>query len=151
MLRFPPRLISSVALILILSGLTARGQFFGGGGGKLANAAEVTHSPGGMTITPRGSIILSLHQFQKTVERVVEITPDGQVLSFPNAAISRGAEGAPFTLDAVLGEVVVGRGTAEQFVARHQNASTLSALRIWVAVSPSSGTWFSAWAISSSL
>ena len=77
--------------------------FFGGSKAKLADAAKVTHSPGGMTITPSGSIILSLHQYQKAEERLVEITPEGTVHSFPNAAVSRGDAGAPFVLDAVLG------------------------------------------------
>jgi sugar lactone lactonase YvrE len=91
-------------LLLSCTGFV-NGQIFGGGGGggKLEQAAKVTHSPGGMTITPRGSIILSLHQYQKATERVVEIPPNGDVLSFPNAAISRGEKNAPFVIDAVLG------------------------------------------------
>ncbi len=96
------RISLPLAMGIALAG-PAPGQAAGSGKGKLSDAAEVTHSPGGMTITPSGSIILSLHQFQKTVERVVEITPEGDVLSFPNAEISRGKEGAPFKLDAVLG------------------------------------------------
>lgn len=97
---------SSLCLVIVLGAAfaaAAAAQFAGVGSGKLADAAQVTHSPGGMTITPGGSIILSLHQFQKAVERVVEITPEGEVLSFPNAEISRGKDGAPFKLDAVLG------------------------------------------------
>lgn len=69
---------------------------------KLEVAAELSHSPGGMTIAPNGSIILSLNQFQKTTERVVEITPDGVVHSFPTPEMSRGT-GEGLTLDAVLG------------------------------------------------
>lgn len=99
-----PSLCLCLALIAAATGIVVAGaQFAGAGKGKLADAAQVTHSPGGMTITPNGSIILSLHQFQKAVERVVEITPEGEVLSFPSPAISRGQEGAPFKLDAVLG------------------------------------------------
>ncbi len=53
--------------------------------------------------------------------------------------------------DAVGDEVFVDGAGVEQLIAGHQNANTLSAWRIWAAVSPSSGTSLSAWAISSSL
>ena len=95
---------TALALLTTSCAPVASAQFFGGGGKKKADeAAEVTPSPGGMTITPSGSTIISLHQYQNTKLRVVEILPDGQVLAFPNDAISRSEPGAPFTLDAVLG------------------------------------------------
>ncbi len=91
-------------LCLIISSSGADAQLFGRGGGiSLTEVAKLTHSPGGMTITPKGSIILSLHQYQNTDERVVEITTSGDVLSFPNSDISQGKKGSPFALDAVLG------------------------------------------------
>ncbi len=77
---------------------------------KLEIAAELSHSPGGMTITPDGSIILSLHQFQSTTERVVEITPDGRVLSFPNPAVSRGIGKPSLKLDSILGVQIDRKG-----------------------------------------
>ena len=91
-------------LFLLVSTSNVNAQLFGRGGGvSLTEVAKLTHSPGGMTITPRGSIILSLHQYQNTVDRVVEITTSGDVMSFPNRDISQGKKGSPFSLDAVLG------------------------------------------------
>ena len=91
-------------VLAVFGSSNVNAQLFGRGGGvSLAEVAKLTHSPGGMTITPRGSIILSLHQYQNTLERVVEITTSGDVMSFPNRDISQGKKGAPFVLDAVLG------------------------------------------------
>jgi sugar lactone lactonase YvrE len=95
--------VAAIAASLCLVAPVTNAQLFGGGRKKASQAAEITPSAGGMTATPGGSIIISLHQYQNTTERVVEILPDGKVLSFPNAAISRGEAGAPFALDAVLG------------------------------------------------
>jgi sugar lactone lactonase YvrE len=93
-----------IVLYAIVGLPNVNAQLFGRGGGvSLAEVAKLTHSPGGMTITPRGSIILSLHQYQNTLDRVVEITTSGDVMSFPNRDISQGKKGAPFFLDAVLG------------------------------------------------
>ncbi|MEM9479011.1 MAG: L-dopachrome tautomerase-related protein [Verrucomicrobiota bacterium] len=63
-----------------------------------------------MTIAPDGSVILSLHQFQSTSERVVEIKTDERVLSFPNRYISRGDENPSLKLDSVLGLQIDKRG-----------------------------------------
>ena len=93
-----------IVLYTIICVSNVNAQLFGRGGGvSLAEVAKLTHSPGGMTITPRGSIILSLHQYQNTLDRVVEITTSGDVMSFPNRDISQGKKGAAFFLDAVLG------------------------------------------------
>jgi len=70
---------------------------------KLEVAAELSHAPGGMAITPNGSIVLSLHQFQQANERVVEITPEGEVKSFPTPEVSLGTNKPILSLDAVLG------------------------------------------------
>ena len=97
-------IILFIVLYAFVGSSNVNAQLFGRGGEvSLAEVAKLTHSPGGMTITPRGSIILSLHQYQNTLDRVVEITTRGDVISFPNRAISQGKRGAPFFLDAVLG------------------------------------------------
>lgn len=70
---------------------------------KLEVSSRLAQAPGGMTITPSGSIILSLHQFQGSEVRVVEITPEGKVHSFPRASISTTAGAGPLKLDSVLG------------------------------------------------
>ena len=61
-------------------------------------------APAGMTVTPKGDIILSLHQYYRPAHRVVKI-PAGTAMAvpFPNDPISRGAEGADIQLDAVQG------------------------------------------------
>jgi sugar lactone lactonase YvrE len=94
------RSILLTCLLLLASGIAALAN----PKAKLEVAAELSHSPGGMTIAPNGSIILSLNQFQKTTERVVEIKPDGEVQSFPSPELSRGEPGTVgLALDAVLG------------------------------------------------
>lgn len=71
---------------------------------KLALVHELSHGPAGMTITPDGDTILSLHQYYRPVHRVVKI-PAGTSMAvpFPNDPISRGAEGAEIQLDSVQG------------------------------------------------
>lgn len=93
---------SVICAALVLCDSMADGQIFGAGG-KLEQVAKLPHSPGGMTITPLGSIILSWNQYQETAERVVKIPLNGDILPFPNAATSRGEKNAPFVIDAVLG------------------------------------------------
>lgn len=71
---------------------------------KLEQVHELSHGPAGMTFTPAGDIILSLHQYYRPVHRVVKI-PAGttRAIPFPNDPISRGAEGEEIRLDAVQG------------------------------------------------
>ncbi len=64
---------------------------------------RLSHGPAGMTFAPNGNVILSLHQFFNPRDRVVEITPDGEVNPFPTLPISRALDGAPFILDSVQG------------------------------------------------
>ena len=90
-------MVAGLALIGVPSSVLANPK------AKLEVVTEVDQSPGGMTITPNGSIILSLHQFKKTDVRVAEITPEADVRSFPTENISRGINGTPVALDAVLG------------------------------------------------
>ena len=71
---------------------------------KLDLVHELSHGPAGMTITPSGDIILSLHQFYRPAHKVVKI-PAGsaKAVPFPNEEISRGVEGAEIRLDSVQG------------------------------------------------
>ncbi|MCB1097851.1 MAG: hypothetical protein KDN22_19920 [Verrucomicrobiae bacterium] len=71
---------------------------------KLEQVHELSHGPAGMTITPSGDIILSLHQYYRPAHRVVKI-PAGSAtaLPFPNDPISRGLESEDIRLDAVQG------------------------------------------------
>ncbi len=70
---------------------------------KLEVAAQLSHGPGGMTITPKGSYIVSLHQYYRTQERVVEITPDGKTKPFAEALQTNSNEYAGLVLDSVMG------------------------------------------------
>jgi sugar lactone lactonase YvrE len=65
--------------------------------------AQLSHGPGGMTITPDGSYIVSMHQYYRTKERVLEIKPDGSVTPFPKGLQPHDADCAELTLDSVLG------------------------------------------------
>ena len=71
---------------------------------------ELSVGPAGMTITPKGSYIVSLHQYFNPVDRVIEFTKDGEIRPFPTEAISRNAETAPIALDAVQGLESDGEG-----------------------------------------
>jgi len=66
-------------------------------------AVTLSHGGGGMTITPKGSYIISIHQYYQVLDRVIEVTQKGEVKPFPTEAITRGAPSAPVMLDAVQG------------------------------------------------
>jgi len=70
---------------------------------KLESHIRLAQSPGGMTFTPSGSMILSLHQYQGSSTRVAEITKDEKVYPFPNKAMSTTEGKGPIKLDSVLG------------------------------------------------
>ena len=70
---------------------------------NLKTSARLMQMPGGMTITPAGSIILSVHQFQGADVQVVEITPSGVLRDFPNPSMNQTEGGSPLKLDSVLG------------------------------------------------
>ncbi|MGI9243873.1 MAG: L-dopachrome tautomerase-related protein, partial [Verrucomicrobiales bacterium] len=70
---------------------------------KLETSSRLMQVPGGMTITPSGSIILSVHQFQGANVRVVEITPSGELSAFPSTSMNKGGSDSPLQLDSVLG------------------------------------------------
>ncbi len=60
---------------------------------------------GGMTITPKGSFVISLHQYYGVVDRVIEVSSKGEISLFPNAVIGGGYRGDGIILDAVQGLV----------------------------------------------
>lgn len=66
-------------------------------------AVKLSHGPGGMTITPKGSFIISLHQYYSLEDRVIEVLPSGDIRPFPNETIGRGRAGGTITLDSVQG------------------------------------------------
>lgn len=68
-------------------------------------AAELTFGPAGLTMTPRGDLIISLHQAFLPVDRVIRITKEGEISPFPNAAIASNTEqhNSPYWLDSVQG------------------------------------------------
>lgn len=71
---------------------------------KLELVHELSHGPAGMTVTPGGDIILSLHQYYRPAHRVVKISAgSSEAVPFPNDPISRGLEGASIQLDSVQG------------------------------------------------
>ncbi|MGF1493202.1 MAG: L-dopachrome tautomerase-related protein [Microcoleaceae cyanobacterium] len=65
--------------------------------------AEVTQAPGNITVTPDGRIIISLHQFYQTRDRVVEVKPDGSLVPFPDVSWAQGRKPDGTGLDTVLG------------------------------------------------
>src|SRR6185436_4308275 len=64
--------------------------------------AEMPELPGNIAVTPDGRVLVSLHQFRPSRERVVEVKKDGSSKPFPNAQWNRG-EAAHDSLDTVLG------------------------------------------------
>ena len=86
-----------------------------GGGSALADrrnpqievVAELNAPPGGICVTPKGEIIVSIHQFFRARERLVRIDRDGKVHPFPSAG--EGGE-TGLDLDSVLGLACDGNG-----------------------------------------
>lgn len=65
--------------------------------------AGISQGPGNITITPDNRIIISLHQFYETGDRVVEVSQDGTLTPFPNAEWAQGRNPDGTGLDSVLG------------------------------------------------
>ncbi|NJK38187.1 MAG: hypothetical protein HC835_14340 [Oscillatoriales cyanobacterium RM2_1_1] len=63
----------------------------------------MTQGPGNITVTPDDRIIVSLHQFYKTDDRVVEVSRDGRLTPFPNPEWAQGRNPDGTGLDSVLG------------------------------------------------
>ena len=104
-LPFSARVLSALVAGILLYGSLDAGEFepWANPKAKLEISSRLAQAPGGMTITPSGSIILSLHQFQSPSVRVVEITPEGKVHSFPNQSMSTTGGKGSLKLDSVLG------------------------------------------------
>ena len=68
---------------------------------QLEVVAQMTDAPGNITVTSKGRIITSLHQFFSPAWRVVEVTPQGNV-PFPNLTWNQESHDR-LTLDTVLG------------------------------------------------
>lgn len=65
--------------------------------------AEVEMGPGNVTVTPRGEVIVSTHQFYEHDARVVRVGSDGTMTPWPNAEIAIFDPDNPASLDSVLG------------------------------------------------
>jgi hypothetical protein len=64
---------------------------------------ELPLGPAGLTMSPRGTYILSVAHEEKPQNRAVEITSAGESKPFPTTPISQALEKEPLTLDAVSG------------------------------------------------
>ncbi|CAN5258893.1 L-dopachrome tautomerase-related protein [soil metagenome] len=71
---------------------------------------QLSVGPGGMTITPRGGFVISLHQYYGVEDRVIEVSPKGEIGRFPDDTIGRGLRGGSVMLDAVQGLVADAAG-----------------------------------------
>lgn len=65
--------------------------------------AELQQAPGNITVTFNSRVIVSLHQFFEPSIRVAELTEDGKLAPFPDAAWSTGGDATHIALDSVLG------------------------------------------------
>ena len=70
---------------------------------SLEEVALLADSPGNLTVTPSGRIVMSLHQFFSPPLRVVELNKEGALVPFPNHAWSSGDGQMHVALDSVLG------------------------------------------------
>lgn len=96
-----------IALSILLSVffLTTQVQAFpfGKKTAGIEESAQAPCGPGGMTITPSGSYIVSCHQFFNPEMKVMRLNKDGIWEPFPNRAMNTGEGNAPLVLDSVLG------------------------------------------------
>ena len=67
---------------------------------------ELPMAPAGLTVSPRGTFLLSISHEDKPQSRVVEISKTGDSKPFPTDAISQAAKDEPLVLDAVRGMTV---------------------------------------------
>jgi sugar lactone lactonase YvrE len=67
-------------------------------------AAELRHGPSGLAVAPDNSLIVGLHQYFKTRERVVRVDRQGETSAFPSPEVAARdtVEGAE-VLDSVMG------------------------------------------------
>lgn len=69
----------------------------------LEESAQAPCGPGGMTITPDGSYIVSCHQFFEPEIKVMRLNQDGIWEPFPNREMNTGGGSAQLVFDSVLG------------------------------------------------
>jgi len=69
----------------------------------IEESAQAPCGPGGMTITPDGSYIISCHQFFNPKIKVMRMNRDGIWEPFPNLKMNTGAGNAPLVFDSVTG------------------------------------------------
>lgn len=79
-------------------------------GADLEVVAQLPVCPGNITVTPDNRVIISLHPFHSPTNRVVELTSEGKLVPFPNAAWNRGSGDHGQSFDSVLGVQSDARG-----------------------------------------
>ena len=99
------RRIAILGMILVFSLPVAVGAFpFGKKkNAGLEESVQAPCGPGGMTITPNGSYIISCHQFFNPEIKVMRMNRDGTWEPFPNRAMNTGEGNADLIFDSVLG------------------------------------------------
>lgn len=60
-------------------------------------------APAGMTISPKGTYLISVSPDEKPQNRVIEVSKSGESKPFPNVSIGQGAPGESLVLDAIKG------------------------------------------------
>jgi sugar lactone lactonase YvrE len=95
--------VQAVLFTLTLFPASQALALWGWGKPSLEVALRLSHGPAGMTVTPKGSLVISLHQYYRPVDRVIEVTPRGETRTFPDEVIGRGLPNSTVTLDAVQG------------------------------------------------
>lgn len=60
-------------------------------------------APAGMTISPKGTYLISVSPDEKPQNRVIEVSKSGESKPFPNLPIGQGAPGESLVLDAIKG------------------------------------------------
>lgn len=100
---FPRAVLVCCALIGIGSATGGEFEPWANPKAKLEIPNSFLEAPGGMTITPNGSVFLSLHQFLDYSVSVVEVTTKGEVRPFPRQSMSTVDGEGTLKLDSVLG------------------------------------------------
>ena len=75
---------------------------FGKKAAGLEESAQAPYGPGGMTITPDGSYIISCHQFFDPEMKVIRMDKDQMWQAFPNRAMNTGEGNAPLVFVSLL-------------------------------------------------
>jgi len=96
-------IISGLMLVLLLPVTVWAFPFGKKKNAELEESVQVPCGPGGMTITPNGSYIISCHQFFNPEIKVMRLNRDGKWEPFPNRAMNTGEGNAQVVFDSVLG------------------------------------------------